>query len=62
MEEEIYGRLMQDSAIFHTVNCSVATLEGVFGKWLIRRSLWPPSFILEYMLFSVGDTEIIEFM
>jgi len=44
VEEEMYGHLMVDSAIYYTVNSSVAALEGMLVMQLMMHSLWPPRF------------------
>jgi len=57
----MYGHLMLESAISHTVNSSVAALEGILVMQLIMYSLWPPRFRIEYVLLFVRDTEIWSF-
>ena len=57
----MYGHLMVDSAIFYTVNSSVAALEGMLFMQLIMHSLWPPRFRIEYMLLCIRDTVIVSF-
>jgi hypothetical protein len=47
VEEEMYGHLMVDSAISHTVNSSVAAIEGMLVMQLIMHSLWPLRFRTE---------------
>lgn len=61
VEAEMYGHLMVDSAIFYTVNSSVAALEGMLFMQLIMHSLWPPRFRIEYMLLCIRDTVIVSF-
>lgn len=39
VEEEMYGHLMVDSAISHSVNSSVAAIEGMLVMQLIMHSL-----------------------
>ena len=61
MEEEMYGHLMVDSAIYYTVNSSVAALEGMLVMQLMMHSLWPPRFGIEFVLLCLTDTEIWSF-
>jgi len=61
VEEEMYGHLMVDSAIYYTVNSSVAALEGMLVMQLMMHSLWPPRFRIEYVLLCVRDTKIWSF-